>query len=363
MEQATNETATVEVTDITPEATAAPALPTREEVKAKGWSKAEMDSAEKRGLIAKTGEKKPEPKAEDKPADFPPAQTEAKAPVKPTSTLPDLEFKTPEQEKAWLDAFGPGTPQRGLYFRMKNERQARQNAEAKAKDLEARLAAVEAAKPAPAPLVDEMGQVIDPDSQPFTLKAWKQMQAEQAAEYQRQQEEQANRHRVISEAHVAQEEYARSVYADFDPTVNLAKEVIQNLDSLVSDVNDREDVKDLIAKMQVAAAQADRIGLDERHAAMIAYRIGKFHPDYGQAPKQTGSKDPKANGGLTAEQMKRIEANTQRRASSASVPAGGGKRTISAEDMDLKTLTGMDYKSRSEFAKDHPKLYAKLLRG
>lgn len=363
MEQATNETQTVEVTDITPEVTPAPALPTRAEVKAKGWSKAEMDSAEKRGLIAKTEEKpeaKPEPKADDK--EFPAVQTEAKAePVKPKTRIPDATL-TPEQEKVFLETFGPGTDARAMYFGMKNNLRRAQGAEAKAKDLEARLAALESTKPTPAPLVDEQGNVIDPDNQPFTLKAWKEMQAAQAAEYERLQTEQANRHRVISEAHVAQEEYARSVYPDFDPTVNLAKEVIQNLDSLVADVNDREDVKDLIAKMQVAAAQADRIGLDERHAAMIAYRIGKFHPKYGQ-PAETTGQVPKANGGLTAEQMKRIEANTQRRASSASVAAGGGKRTISAEDMDLKTLTGMDFKSRSAFAKAHPDLYAKLLRG
>lgn len=358
MEQVTKEEAPVEVAEEAPEVVA-PALPTRAEVKAKGWSKAEMDSAEKRGLIAKTEEKKPEAKTEEKPKDFPAEQTEA---VKPApSSLPDF-TTTPEKEKVFLDTFGPGTPQRAMYFRMKNERQARQSAEAKAKELEARLAAFEAAKPAPAPVYDANGQPIDPDNQPFTLKAWKEMQAAEAAEYQRVQQEQAERQRLISQAHVAQEEYARSVYGDFDNTVSLAKEVIQNLDSLVADVNDREDIKDLIAKMQVAAAQADRIGLDERHAAMIAYRIGKFHPDYGQAPKQTGQV-PKANGGLTTEQMKRIEANTQRRASSASVAAGSGKRTISPEDMDLKTLTAMDFKSRSAFAKANPTIYAKLLRG
>lgn len=360
--EAINETQTVEVTDITPEAPAP--LPTRADVKAKGWSKAEMDSAEKRGLIAKAEEK---PKAEEKkPADFPAEQTEAKAaapaPVKPVSTLPDFTM-TPEQEKVFAATFGEGTPAKGLYFRMKNERQARQVAEAKAKDLEARLATLEAGKPTPAPVIDANGQVIDPEDQPFTLKAWKEMQKAEMDAYQKAQQEQQNRAQIISQAHVAQEEYARSVYADFDDTVKMAKEVINNLDSLIPDVNDREDIEDLIQKMRVAAANADSLSLDQRHAAMIAYRIGKFHPDHGQAPKQTGTKDPKANGGLTAEQMKRIEANTQRRASSASVPAGGGKRTISAEDMDLKTLTGLDFKARSAFAKAHPTVYAKLLRG
>lgn len=352
-----NTEAAVETVEISaPEAveTVAPAVVTRESLKAEGWTKAEMDSAEKRGMIAKADKK-------DEKAEPAKAEPEAKAaPVVPKSTIPDFTM-TPDQEKAFSAAFGEGTPAKGLYFRMKNERQARQFAEGKAKELEARLAALEA--PKPVVQVDEMGQPIDPDNQPFTLKAWKEMQRADAEAYQRQAQQQNERGRVISEAHVAQEEYARSVYADFDATVNNAKEVIQNLDSLVPDINDREDIKDLIQKMQVAAANADNISLDQRHAAMIAYRIGKFHPDHGQPPKQTGITDPKGNGPLKAEQMKRIEANNLRRGASAAIPSGGGKRTISADDVDAETLNGMNFKERSSFRAKHPEKYAQLVRG
>lgn len=57
---------TVEVPEA--EVISAPAVPTREDVKAMGWTKAEIESAEKRGLIAKgkKEEEKLEPKAEEK---------------------------------------------------------------------------------------------------------------------------------------------------------------------------------------------------------------------------------------------------------------------------------------------------------
>ena len=50
------------------EVISAPAVPTRDDVKARGWTKAEIESAEKHGLIAKSKkeEEKPEPKAEEK---------------------------------------------------------------------------------------------------------------------------------------------------------------------------------------------------------------------------------------------------------------------------------------------------------
>ena len=45
------------------------------------------------------------------------------------SDLPDFTM-TPAQEKVFLETFGAGTAPRAMYFRMKNERQARQRAEA-----------------------------------------------------------------------------------------------------------------------------------------------------------------------------------------------------------------------------------------
>jgi hypothetical protein len=105
--------------------------------------------------------------------------------------------------------------------------------------------------------------------------------------------------------------------------------------------------------------------LDDDNAAHIAYAIGSFHPDHGKTPVKTGTPkvDPKGNGALTTEQMKRVETNTQRRASSASVAGGGGKRVISVDDVDLATIVKMSPAERLRFSEKHPDQYAKLLRG
>lgn len=356
--------------------------PTREELKEKGWSAKELESAEKRGMITPP-KKKEEPKSEDKPEVKPEAIEKPIEPTpeaKPKSSIPDFTFKTPEQEKAFLDAFGTGTPQRAMYFRMKNERQARQAAEAdrdkerqSREALEARIKALET-KPADDLNLD--GETVDPDDKPLTLNQLRELQKQEAEAIEKKKAEMNQRASVVAEAQQTQEEYARSIYPDFDDTVKRAAEVMKNLDTLVPEKWKQAKAIKLIRDLQIAAANADKIDLDEYHAAHIAYEIGQMHPDYGKSAdkepthgdasdKDGKSIDPKkANGGrLTPEQMKRIEENTQRRASSASVSGGGGSRTISSEDVDLTTLNKMGYSERQRFREKHPTEYARLLRG
>lgn len=381
---------------LSPEAPAKPAAPTRDELKASGWSADELARAEKRGLISNPEDDEAKKKAEadakakadaeaskppvDKPDEDPPVVEERRK-----GSLPDFTFKTPEQEKAWLDAFGPGTEQRAIYFRMKNERSARQSekaradaAEARAKAAEDRVAAL--VKEKPAEVLDENGEPIDPEDRPLTLKELKALQKQEAEESQKKNNELQARATRVAEAQTTQEEYARTLYPDFDDTMAKVQDVLKNLDKLVPEKHRQAQVVDLVKKLQVAAANADSIDLDDLHAAMIAYEIGKFHPEYGKkaethdeedsthgdASDTNGkSDDPKkANGGrLTPEQMKRIAANTQRKASSASVKGGGGKRTIEADDVDLPALNAMSYGERQKFRQKHPERYTKLLRG
>jgi hypothetical protein len=99
---------------------------------------------------------------------------------------------------------------------------------------------------------------------------------------------------------------------------------------------------------------------------MIAYEIGQLHPSYGQRAEKNGEfvkPEPKANGGLTPDKMKRIEENTLRRASSASVSGGGGRRAVSPDDVSLADLNRMTATQRLSFREKHPDQYAKLLRG
>lgn len=373
--EATKETVEIIEPEVKTEPTAK--APERSELKAAGWSARELDAAEKRGMIAKTEEKKPEPKAETptEPKAEEPKEETPKVEEKPKNgSLPDFTFKTPEQEKVFLDAFGAGTPQRAMYFRMKHERQQRQAVEAErdrmaqeAKLLKERLDALERGqKPQE---TDEEGNAIDPEDRPLTLKQLREMQKAEAEEYQRKQQEQQSRAAKLAEAQVTQEEYARSLYSDFDDTVKRAQEVIQNLDAVVPEKWRQAKAIKLIRELQTAAANADKLGLDDYNAALIAYEIGQMHPDYGSKNGNSADTDgnlsrpEKANGGHTPEQMKRMEENTQRRASSASIPGGGGRRVVSVDDVSLADLNRMSAEQRQAFKSKHPDRFAKLLRG
>lgn len=361
----------------------APQAPSREELKAKGWSKTELDLADKRGMIAKNGEAKdaktqPEVKETAKPAEIQekrqkeePVVTERRV----NGSWIDYEM-TPEQEKVFLATFPPGTPQNGTHLRMKSERRARQQAEARARELEAQIQQIrtEMAQKTQ-PVIDENGNEIDPEDKPLTVKQWKALQAQEAEERQKQEAQIREQGNVVADSLKTQEEYAKSIFNDYDATVNLAKDLINNLDTYLPNKWEQERAVELIQALQVRAANADKFGLDDRNAAMISYEIGKLHPSYGRSsnhgdtaePHNDGNSDkpePKANGSLTpGEKMKRIETNTQRRASSASISGGSGNRVVSADEVTLKDLRDMTDQQRFKFKKDHPARFDKLLRG
>lgn len=342
----------------------APAKPTREEIVAAGVPEAEIVMMEKHGMVGKPVEKPAaEPVGEDKKPEPAPEDKKPEEKPKPTGSLPNFDM-TPEQEKVFLAAFGPGTSPRAMYFRMKNERRARQAQEARTRELEARLTAMETSKPA-APEVDADGNAVDPEDKPLTLKALKELQKTEAEAIQKQQEANKERQDKLRAAYEEQEEFARANYADFDDTVNRAKEVIQNIEMLGQPWQKAKAVQ-LIRQLQVAAANADQMGLDDYTAAQIAYELGQMHPEHGKpTPKGTGTskEDPKGDGAQAPGTLKRALDNTQRRKSSASVPEGGGKRTVSVEDVDLAALNAMPYAQRRAFKDKHPEQYDRLLRG
>jgi len=354
----------------------APAAPSHDELKQKGWSSKELEAAEKRGMIPKKEEKKPaEPvKAEEKqsePAEEPKAE-EKKPAEKPRSSWPEFEL-TPEQQKVWDQTFPPGTPPRGLIHRLKNERLQRQAAQARIRELEAQMSAVSAPKPEKKVEIDENGNEIDPEDKPLTMKQLREMQKKEAEEREQQENELRNRARVVKDAQKSQEEYVRSLYPDFDEVVKAATVVLPKLDELVDDPKIQKRAARLFHEMEVAGANADRLGPDDYTAADIAYELGVLLKPYGTNHGQSAEPhndgkperpEPKANGGLTPEQkMKRIEDNTQRRASSASIPGGGGRRSVTPEEVSLADLNRMNFQERQRFKDKHPDQYAKLLRG
>lgn len=367
---------TVEIAE--PEVKVINEIPTREDVKARGWSKAEIESAEKRGMIAnpkkeeekKTvavkAEEKSEPKQEEKVAEA--VKVDENAGKRNPSGIPAYDL-TEEQQKALEGILPPGNPMRGIYFRMKNERTARQRLEAElAKEraareaLEAKMTATQVAK-----AEGDGEKTEDPEDRPLTIRALRELEAQNAMEAERRAQEVNARAAAVAEAQQAQEEYAREIYPDFDETVTRAKEVIKNIDAIPEPWKRAKAVK-LFRDLQEAAARADSLGLDDYNGAIIAYEIGQLHPLHGKkADEQTNGNalrpEPKANGGLTPDKMKRIEENSQRRASSASVAGGNGRRLVSPDDVSLAELNRMTVGQRLSFREKHPEQYARLLRG
>lgn len=377
-------------------AAAAPAAPekpkeyprTREQLRAEGWDDKELELAEKDGQIA------PEPKAAAKPAA--PKKDAAAAPEAPAAPaasgkeleaakpedgeakpapkggLPDFTF-TAEEQAGVEKLFGKGHPARAFYFRTKAERAERQKAQARASQLEARLAALEAGgRPAAEPGAE--GAEVDLDK-PLTARMLADMQKRDEEKRLKAQEAQRERYKVVTTAQKEQEEYAKTVYPDFMPTVELAKDVMQNFETLFPEKWKQDEVLGLMRELQVAALNADQFGIEDNHAAHVAHKIGRMHPKYGKAsapagdaPKtetqdKTGPKDPKAAGGLKPETLSRIEKNTQRRSSSAAVPSGGGERAIVADEVTAEMLDAMPSKEREAFRDAHPAQYARLLAG
>lgn len=372
-----SEVETVEIAEETKSAVAEPNVPSREDLRSKGWSAKELDAAEKRGMVSKPEDKKAEVKKESPVVEEKAEEKKLEAKdFTHSQHLREMEL-TEDQEKQLRSMFpfvnGKMNPVEAIYWRGKNERKARQQAMAELekeradrKALEERIRALES--PAKRE-TDEEGNEIDPDDKPLTLKQLKELQKAEAEEADKKSSELRKRAAVVAEAQNDQEEYARSVYNDFDDTVKKAQEVIESRAALVPEKWKQAKARKLIQDLQVAAANADTIGLDEYSAAIIAYEIGQLHPEYSKsngAHADTNgklSRPEKANGGLTPEQMKRIEENTQRRASSASIPGGGGKRVVAADDVSLNDLNKMSAAQRLSFRQKHPDQYAKLLRG
>ena len=367
---------TVEIAE--PEVKVINEIPTREDVKARGWSKAEIESAEKRGMIAnpkkeeekKTvavkAEEKSEPKQEEKVAEA--VKVDENAGKRNPSGIPAYDL-TEEQQKALEGILPPGNPMRGIYFRMKNERTARQRLEAELAKERAAREALEAKMKAPqvAKAEGDGEKTEDPEDRPLTIRALRELEAQNAKEAERRAQEVNARAAAVAEAQQAQEEYAREIYPDFDETVTRAKEVIKNIDAIPEPWKRAKAVK-LFRDLQEAAARADSLGLDDYNGAIIAYEIGQLHPSHGKkADEQTNGNalrpEPKANGGLTPDKMKRIEENSQRRASSASVAGGNGRRLVSPDDVSLAELNRMTVGQRLSFREKHPEQYARLLRG
>lgn len=365
----------IEVSETTEAAPVVKELPTREEViKERGWSAAEADSAEKHGMLRKPVEK-PETPAKPEPV--------AKAPVTPApvvdrrrNVMPEINL-TPEVEAKLKEILPPGTNVHAFYVGMKNERAQKQRWRQEAETLKAQLEeARKGARPVEAvPAVDANGDPVDPVlTESGFEKKLREMREKERADYERQQKEVQARAQIVAEAQEAHEASARASYPDFESTAALAKDLIENLDAHYPAGKERKRVEYLYSQFLDTIKRSHELSEDDFNEADLAYELGKLHPNYGKSSESTPSEattdgiqpeiDPnKANGGHTPEKLQRIEKNTQRRVSSAAIPASGAKKTVTASDVTLEMLNRMPSSQRDSFKQKYPDRYRSLLRG
>jgi hypothetical protein len=198
------------------------------------------------------------------------------------------------------------------------------------------------------------------------------MREQEAKEEARRKAETETRAETIARTHEEQEKIVRDVYPDFDDALKLAKELATDLEAIEDPVKQKW-ARKLMKDFHNAALNADKLGEDDLTAAELAYEIGRLHPRYGKSRQAEAINDGTLNakpeispnngtGGQkhTPEQMKRLEANTQRRASSASIPGSGGRRTVSPEDVTASDFIAMSPEKRAAFKEKYPEQMARL---
>jgi chemotaxis protein histidine kinase CheA len=350
---------------------------TAESLKEAGMTTSEVESAVKLGMATKDAPANDGKEAAKttEPSKTETIKPEAKAEVK---TEPEQKQKnntinrelSPAEEEALLKIFGEKTDVRGFYLYGKKERKARQALETKLQQAGAEIEALKAQTKTP-PQADP-----EDEDAPLTKKALREMLASEQAQAGKATEaqKQAEFKRAIAEKE--QEEDARGTLENFDQTLTLAQDLITNISTLVPEGPKRKKVVNLFKQLKYASANADKFGPDDLTGPEIAYELGTLHPNYGKVPStpapkaddktdKTGTSDesPKGDGTLNPGKLERIEKNTQRRASSASVPSGGGARTLSPDEVTLEDLNNMSSRALSQFREKHADKYDKLMRG
>lgn len=362
----------IEVAEQSPAPAAVQEKPTRDEViKERGWSKDEADKAEKFGML-RTEEKPKEPK---EPVKADAVKPEAAAPVVPARREEDRkrggnpELNLTAEQEAKLREIVPGGVS-GILSEVKRERALKQRWRTEAEQFKARLEVLE--KGAAKPAVTVEGDAPDEDA-PLTLRQIKAMQDKAAEDYRKAQEETQTRGNRLSEAQKTHEELARATYDDFEDVAKLATDLVQNLDKYAPAGKQRAKVLKAYTDFMAAAKNAD--GIDPENdltEADLAYELGKLHPNFGKNASDGSKADDgtqpeisptDGTGDHTPDRLKKLEAITQRRASSASIPGGNGRRTVSPSEVTLDHLNRMTREQRASFKEKYPDRHNKLLRG
>lgn len=312
-------------------------------------------STQERKLAEKHGIKETEKKEnEHKEQQEPSAQNgnEEKEVKEEVTALPT--FEEVENNEEHLNKFNPN--EKALYWKWKNDKRKRQDAQKKADELQARLELETVKDRASAAKLKRIQQVLSADSEitvdkllgiiedsgetnndennrPITKADLDKIESEKLRKIEEQNRQSAEQKQRLAIA----EQIGKTKYKDFDNIVELAKEVVFNdktgtyqeiLNSALSDPN--FDEEKLIDRVVTIAKLSDKFGKESVNA--------------------TEKK----------EKVEKIVENSKKKISSASIGSSGGKRVIVEDDLTVEDAAKL---SAAQWIRLSPQTRKRILGG
>lgn len=360
---------------------------TVEDARKSGWSEEEIKMGEQHGVFKKEAKKSEKTKEviEDKKDVVPQKEEEQKEIQKKPVKDGEEFFLDADSEKKFREFFPKGHNVHGLYFHSKAQRSRAQAAEAErdriAKQLEEKEAQLKKLMESRENKIESEINIED-EEKPLTKKELKEfllsMRDNQKKEEQENQRKISDYQSKLQNSLKLQDDNARLQYEDYDDVVSLGKQLIERDSSgkFLSETNitnipdfAKKKAIALIRSIENSLAQADKFGADDYNIADMSYDLGKIAQQFiqksnpsGQRAEKNGLESERSNGGLTPEEVKRIEKNSSRRGSSASLSGAGGRRLVSVEDITADDLLKMDSKTFDSFQRKHPEKVEELMR-
>jgi hypothetical protein len=254
---------------------------------------------------------------------------------------------TPDQETVLVASLTNNG--KTLYWNAKRARLRAQKAEAEAFDRSKEVEALKAEnaelkkRPLKAveedPLLTVEGEpvVIDTKKKPLTLEDLDRIESEKQAKAAEEAKKRTGRAQVIHDALEDQQVEALDHYDDFQPALELAKDILNRANSgtlkeLYPDSRQQTRIIQRVHTLLYAFANADKFESGQYNAADMTYDLAKEHPQYGKKTNANGSKNGETAVDGNPEDVERAVKNANRRGSSA-ILNGGGSRRVALDEL------------------------------
>ena len=306
----------------------------------------EKELAEKHGIKETEKEENGEHKVDTGTPKEGVEQVEEKKEVVPT-------FEEIENDEKHLEKFNPN--EKALYWKWKNDKRKRQDAQKKVDELQARIELETVKDKASAiklsklknilatdseltvekllAVIDDAGQVTqEEDDRPLKRSDLDRIEQEKRSKLEAETKQQTEQRERLAIA----EQIGKTKYKNFDDLVNLAKEMV---------AEDKSGTYQEILNVALSDPNYDEEKLIDR-----VVTIAKLSPKYG---KESATAEKK-------ESVEKIIDNSKKKISSASIGSSGGKRTIVEDDLTVEDAARL---SADQWARLSPQTRKRILGG